>query len=126
MYHVKLITGTGLYALNIGSPSAEHSYLASCVPDLETSHHHLGHINIQSIIDMSDKGMVKGMHMPPKCQSCVLGKQTRASVPNIHQGQKAGEVLDCVYVDLTSPQSVKSTSGYLYVMNLIDDKSSAI
>ena len=25
-----------LYALNMGSPSVEHSYLASCVPDLET------------------------------------------------------------------------------------------
>ena len=48
------------------------------------------------------------------------------SVPKICQGQQAGEVLDCVYVDLTSPQSVKSASGYLYVMNLIDDKSSAV
>jgi hypothetical protein len=78
---------------------------------------------------MSDNNMVKGMHIdlsnaPPKCKSCVLGKQTRSSVPKVHEGLRAKEVFDCVYIDLTGPQSVISATGNSYVMNLIDDSTS--
>jgi hypothetical protein len=73
--------------------------------------------------------MAKGMHIdlssaPPKCQSCILGKQTRSSVPKIREGKRAGEVLDIVYINLTRPESVQSASGNSYVMNLIDDTTS--
>jgi GAG-pre-integrase domain len=80
--------GKRFYTLNMGSPPVEHSFIAARVPDIETWHRHLGHINYKSIVDMSDKGMVRVMHVnlssaPPKCQSCNLEKQTRTPVPKV-------------------------------------------
>ena len=73
--------------------------------------------------------MANGMHVdlssaPPKCQPCILGKRTRTSVPKTRKGQHAEEVLDCIYVDLSGPQSVQSASGNSYIMNLVDDMTS--
>jgi hypothetical protein len=123
--------GKRLYTLNIGSPLVEHSFIATRVPDIETWHRRLGHVNYKSIVDMSDHAMVKGMHInlssaPPKCQPCILGKQTRTPVPKIREGVRAKEILDVVYIDLTGPQSVQSASGFNYVMNIIDDASSFV
>src|ERR1700676_2346448 len=78
---------------------------------------------------MSDRNLAKGMHIdlssaPPKCQSCILGKQTKSSVPKICEGKCAEGVLDIVYIDLTRPESIQSASGNSYVMNLIDDATS--
>src|ERR1700676_4031085 len=86
-------------------------------------------LTYQSIIQMSDNGMAKGMHVdlcsaPPKCQPCILGKQTRTSVPKVRKGQRAEGVLDCIYIDLTGPQSVQSAAGNSYVMNLVVDATS--
>jgi GAG-pre-integrase domain/Integrase core domain len=121
--------GRQLYTLDMGEPLAEHTFFTTRVPDLETWHRRLGHINYRSIVDMSDNQMTKGMHVdlssaPPKCQSCILGKQTKNSVPKIREGPRAEMVLDCVYIDLTGPQSVQSASGNSYVMNIIDDATS--
>ena len=63
---------------------------------------------------------------PPKCQSCILGKQTRTPVPKVREGAQAEGVLDVVYIDLTGPESVQSTSGFNYVMNIIDNVSSFV
>ena len=50
-----------LYTLNIGSPLVEHSFIATRVPNMETSHHRFG--NYKSIVDISNNGMVRGMHI---------------------------------------------------------------
>jgi hypothetical protein len=63
---------------------------------------------------------------PAKCQHCILGKQTRSSVPKLCEGQKASGLLDCVYTDITGPQHVKSANRHSYVMNLVDDALSYI
>src|SRR5882762_1424188 len=123
--------GKRLYTLEITSPLVEHSFIATRVPDIETWHRRLGHVNYKSIIDMLDNGMVKGMHVnlssaPPKCQSCILGKQTKTPVPKKREGARAEGVLDVVYIDLTGPQSVQSASGFNYVMNIIDDATSYV
>jgi hypothetical protein len=123
--------GKRLYTLDMGSPLVEHTMIATRVPDIETWHRRLGHVNYQSIVDMSDIGMVKGMHVdlssaPPKCQPCILGKQTRTPVPKKRVGARAKGILDVVYIDLTGPQPVQSASGFSYVMNLVDDASSYV
>jgi hypothetical protein len=51
--------GKRLYTLEITSPLIEHLFIATRVPDIETWHHRLGHVNYKSIVDMSDNGMVK-------------------------------------------------------------------
>lgn len=119
----------GLYTLDISSSYAEHAFISTRIPNISTWHRRLGHLNHRSIVDMSEKGMVEGMPIdlssdPPKCQHCILGKQTRSSVPKTREGVKALATLDVVYIDLTGPQSIASASGNLYVMNLIDDYSS--
>ena len=50
--------GKHLYTIDMGSPLVEHSFIASRVPDLETWHRHLGHANLRSIVEMSDKGLI--------------------------------------------------------------------
>jgi hypothetical protein len=109
----------------------EHSFIATRVPDIETWHCCLGHVNYKSIVDMSDNGMVRGMHVnlssaPPKCQSCILGKQTTTPVPKVQERMRAAGILDVVYIDLTGPESVQSASGFNYVMNVIDDVTSYV
>ena len=121
--------GKHLYTLSMDSPLVEHSFIATGVLDIETWHHWLDHANYQSIVDMSDNGMIKDMHvnlssMPPKCQSCILGKQTKTPVPKKQEGAWAKGILDIVYIDLTSLQPVQSASGFSYVMNLMGDVAS--
>jgi hypothetical protein len=121
---------SSLYTLNLNSSLAKHAFISTRTPDLETWHRRLGHLNVRSIVEMSDKQMVKGMHIdlstePAKCQHCILGKQTRSTVPKIREGPKAAEVLDIVYIDLTGPH-LQSANGNKYSMNLIDDATSLI
>ena len=61
---------------------------------------------------------------PPKCDSCIRSKQGRTPVPKTRQGERSHRKLGVIYVDLTGPEAVKSASGNLYVMNIVDDYSS--
>ena len=104
---------------------------ASRIPNIETWHCRLGHCNTRTIIDMARSCIVKGMKvdlsiLPPKCDLCILSKQTRSPVPSVREGNKAVKPLERVFVDLCGPMPVKSRSGRLYSMNLIDDFSSYV
>lgn len=98
------------------------------VPDIETWHRRLGHCNTRSIIEMAKNKVSQGMpinlsSLPPKCDHCALGKQSRSPVPKVREGAKASRRLDRVYVDLCEPMAIMSRSGKLYCMNIIDDFS---
>ena len=126
---------SGLYTLNctsahVACPKSTALY-AKHVPDLETWHCHLGHCNTHSIIDMARSKAVKCMPIDlssssPKCDSCVLGKQTRSPVPKTREGVKATKPLEHVYVDLCEPMPVTSRLGFSYSINVIDDYLSYI
>ena len=58
---------------------------------------------------------------PPKCEHCILGKQSKTPVPHTQEGERAKKPLAIVYSDLTGPQDVPSAGGSLYLMNIIDD-----
>jgi len=82
-----------LYSLTSSNPSVEHAYFSQRIPNLETWHRRLGHTNYTSIVNMARKGLVEGMPIdlstePPKCQHCILGKQTKSLVPKIREGEK--------------------------------------
>ncbi|KDR74043.1 hypothetical protein GALMADRAFT_48084, partial [Galerina marginata CBS 339.88] len=57
---------------------------------------------------MARLGMVEGMpksfpSLPSKCESCVLGKQTKTPVPKKREegpGHRATRILEKVWVDL--------------------------
>jgi transposase InsO family protein len=129
-----------LYVLTTKTPSVQHkkkdttpTALASTafyarVPDLETWHRRLGHCNPRTIIDMAKGGISQGMpidlsSLPPSCEHCALGKQSRSPVPKKREGSKADKRLGRVFVDLCRPMAVTSRSGKVYSMNVIDDYS---
>ena len=110
-------------------PSDDHAFLSQSahIPTLDTWHHRLGHVNNQSILDMAKKGLADGMPIdlsnhPPVCQCCILGKQTRSSVPKVRQGLKSDRPLHKVYIDLCGPH-VLTPSKNQYSVDIIDDYS---
>ena len=76
-----LVSAKNLYALTTYTPRHEHAYSLAYSPDMSTWHKRLGHANFQAIAAMARKGMIVGTpssfhDKPPKCDSCILGKQT--------------------------------------------------
>jgi hypothetical protein len=67
------------------------------------------------------KGMPIDLSSPPKCDSCILGKQTQSSMPKKQEGIRASKPLEHVYVDLCGPMPCASHTGCLYSMNVIND-----
>ena len=129
-----LLPNKNLYSLALQSIYAEHVFAAQHVPDLETLHCCLGHVNYQKLKDMVSNGMIPGMPKyllhkdPPKCEFCVLGKQTKTSVPKLHEegaGHRATRKLEKVWVDLSGPH-IKLRTNNEYVMNMVDDYMSCI
>ena len=80
---------------------------------------------------MARNKIAKGMPIdlsssPPKCNHCMLGKQTRSPVPKMREGKRASVPLGRVYIDLCGPMPAVSKSGCLYSMNVIDDYTSYV
>ncbi len=62
----------------------------------------------------------------PRCDHCILGKQTCSSVPKVREGIRASCPLECVFINLCGPMPCASHSGHLYFINLIDNFSSYV
>jgi transposase InsO family protein len=80
---------------------------------------------------MACSNVVEGMPVdvsspPPKCEHCILGKQTCSSVPKQKEGARATKPLECIYVDLCGPMTIPSRFNRLYSMNIIDNYSSFV
>ena len=56
------------------------------------------------------------------CESCILGKQKKASFLKIGRTPKA-EKLELVHIDLWGPSPVASLGGSRYYITFIDDSS---
>jgi hypothetical protein len=123
------LTSRRLYALSGGQLSAEHAYLTQCLPDLQSWHRRLGHANYRAVYDLARSGNAIGMPInlstePPVCDDCILGKQTRTSVPKVRVGGRATRKLGIVHVDLMEHPDTVLAAGNKYVMDVIDDFSS--
>lgn len=86
--------GRGLYALSGSAPVVASAFLAA--PTLETWHHRLSHANYKSTMDVIARICAAGTPVnssspPPKCDSCILGKQTRTPVPKLREGVRSTE-----------------------------------
>ena len=117
--------------LPVSKRAVSSAFYASRMPDVETWHRRLGHCSFSTVVDMARKQAVEGMTInlsssPPKCEACVLGKQTRSTVPKSREGERASRPLERVFVDLCGPIRPASSSGRLYSMNVIDDFSSYV
>ena len=130
--YASLIPQKELYVLNVITPTAllaQHAFTTTSTPTFKTWHKRMGHTNYQCLEHMARKGMVKDMptsfpSAPPKCESCLLGKQTKLPVPKKRVeglGHRATRKLEKVWVDLTGPQATASRTGNLYIMDIVDD-----
>lgn len=118
-----LLKGKGLYTINLSSDNIEHAYTSV---DMETWHRQLGHTNYQAIQQLAHNQMIKGAspspYPLPKCDSCILKKQTHTPIPKIWQeGHRATEKLRIVWADPFGPVSVRSRSGNYYILDIVDD-----
>src|SRR5258708_8572508 len=95
--------------------------------DIDTWHCRLGHLNVNTILQMAHRGMVKGMaisgtstHTLP-CKPCIKGKQTQAEIQK-HTEMRANTVLGHVFSDVCGKLPTCSHKGFDYFMTFIDDK----
>ncbi len=95
-----------LYELDIHvptEPAVESAYAASSIDTLHTWHLRLGHAHYSVVQAMAREGRIRGMSptmasaLPPKCDSCILGKQTRTSVPKKRQEGPGHNNLCCQF-----------------------------
>jgi hypothetical protein len=123
------LTSCCLYALCGGQLSADHAFLLQCLPTLQSWHHRLGHANYCAVYDLVHSGNATSMPItlstkPPICDACILGKQTKSSVPKVCVGKKVTRRLGIVHVDLMEHPDTVSAAGNKYIMDIIDDFSS--
>lgn len=89
-------------------------YVAFVAASLSNWHDRLGHVSVNVIKRMADKGIVNGLVISelPKstCEPCVLGKQHRVSHPtrSIPRGAHSGAIL---HFDTVGPMPEESLGG---------------
>ena len=106
-------------AMDINNASSIHS-------DCARWHARLGHIGTELMKLMIQKELVLGI---PKinvekeiCESCLCGKQTRASFPQ-STSFRGSELLELVHGDLCGPITPSTAARNRYIFVLIDDHS---
>jgi GAG-pre-integrase domain len=113
-------------------PLPDVTALAACPStskaDVDTWHHRLGHLNVDAVLHMSRKGMVKGMEITGKakstspCEPCLVGKQARTKISKMTE-TRSDEVLGRVHSNICSKLPTRSCEGFEYFVTWIDDKS---
>lgn len=121
-----------LYQLQLSDLPTDHAFSVKYTANLETWHRRLGHANYEAVIDIIKNGAIGSAHpistqLPPKCDSCAHGKQTREPIPKQRwDGGRAKSRLEIVWVDLSGPADVESRTGNKYIMKIVDDYSSFV
>jgi hypothetical protein len=98
--------------LKSGDP--EQSYLWHC---------RLGHINEKRIKRLVSTGILKSFDYESFgiCESCLLGKMTRA--PFTGKGTRASDLLGLIHTDVCGPMTITARGGYNYFITFTDDLS---
>jgi hypothetical protein len=89
-------------------------------------HSRYGHLNFRGLKRLSEGEMVKGLshidHVDQVCDSCLAGKQRRATFPTVAKFH-AEEKLELVHGDLCGPVTPATPGGKRYFFLLVDDVS---
>ena len=106
--------------------SSPRDTIAVVEANIDTSlwHHRLGHISEKGMKMLLSKGKLRELKSIDfdMCESCILGKQKKASFLKTGKIPKA-EKLELVHTDLWGPSSVASLGGLRYYITFIDDLS---
>uniref|UniRef100_A0A251RQH2 Putative ribonuclease H-like domain, GAG-pre-integrase domain protein n=1 Tax=Helianthus annuus TaxID=4232 RepID=A0A251RQH2_HELAN len=89
-------------------------------------HKRYGHVNVDTLVSMGNKGSVLGLPKIVKdesvCEGCVSGKQARKAFSKKVTWQ-ATKPLELVHFDICGPMRTKSIGGCKYFITFIDDYS---
>ncbi|KAI0645942.1 hypothetical protein C8Q79DRAFT_910716, partial [Trametes meyenii] len=118
-----------LFELSGSAPVVDTAHLAVRVPDLETWHRRLGHTNYRATYTVASHAHAAGAPVrlsvaPPKCDTCVLGKQSRTPVPKTRSGDRSHVRGELFFVDPAGNQCTRSASGNIAPLDIVDDFSS--
>eukprot|EP00253_Pinus_taeda_P035070 PITA_35070 len=74
-------------------------------------HQRFGHINLQDLILLKNKGMVDGLptlhNIKLECDGCALGNMHRDEFP-VHVNRKQRDILELVHTDICGPMQTRS------------------
>ena len=102
----------GLYHLN----SAPYSIVYASTDEPLLVHRRLGHPNISKLRNMVSRfSSLSSL----ECESCQLGKHTRASFPKRLESQTKSP-FEFVHTNVWSPSRTASTLGFMYFVTFID------
>jgi transposase InsO family protein len=89
-------------------------------------HARYGNLNFDALRKLAHHSMVRGLpridHVEQLCDSCLAGKQRRASFPQ-QAKRRAEGILDLVHGDLCGPITPSTPAGKRYFLLLVDDLS---
>ncbi|KAJ0851519.1 putative RNA-directed DNA polymerase [Helianthus annuus] len=89
-------------------------------------HRRYGHVNMDTLIKMENKGLVFGLPKITKdgdvCEGCVSGKQSRKAFQKKTTWQ-ASKPLQLIHSDICGPMRTESIGGCRYFITFIDDYS---
>jgi len=118
------MTPNNMFPLDV-SNMENFALAASAKDDSKLWHLRYGHLNINGLKLLVDKGMVLGL---PKidsidlCEGCIYGKQTRNSFP-VGKAWRALKCLELIHADLCGPMHTTSFGGSRYFLLFTDDYS---
>ena len=118
----------GLYVLNLEQPKSLYNIHTERLKsnDLNPTyfwHCRLGHVNEKCILKLHQDGLIHsfGLESFASCESCLLGKMTKA--PFAGHGKRASDLLGLIHTDVYGPISSISRGGYQYFITFVDDFS---
>src|ERR1043165_5730093 len=89
-------------------------------------HARMGHVNFDSLRQLSTKGMARGLpkiqHPSQVCDACITGKQSRLPFPS-QASFRATRPLELVHADLCGTITPTSLAGNNYFFLIVDDYS---
>ena len=104
------------------------------VSPLRLMHDRLNHLNVQQMVQMRASDMVEGAHslpssVPPpgsrlSCESCIIGKSHRATMPRKANAQRVTRCLQLVHSDVCGPVRCPALNDEArYLVTFVDDFS---
>lgn len=117
------MTGNRMFLVDF---SRKEGYMMMSSKDDESRlwHYRYVHLYVKVLQLLTSKKMVNGLPIIKDsthvCEGCVLGKQTRRSIPK-GQARRATEKLEIVCADICGPMRTESHSGSKYFLLFIDD-----
>ena len=134
-HEITILRQHGLFPLPIKEPVSASALLAKSDPvaaEYRLLHNRLAHCGPRPIQALLRGRLAKGFgkfrhqkkmckHKMAFCQTCALGKQTRA--PHLPRPPRSHRPMDVIHSDVCGPIPTPTPEGYTYILTCIDDYS---